>query len=150
MKNKITEFIKTKPIIAWAVGTVAVALVVALAVSAVFFAVGSDESEVSEGGFADMKWGEGITEGIPEFSPSSDTAKSVKGNETSVSAYFSEVTGEQVNAYTLLIEEQCGIKFSSDKYPRLAIFGDRIIAIHYNVTEMKMSVTVVKNGDTDK
>ena len=150
MKNRITEFIKTKPIIAWAIGTVAVALVVALSVSAVFLLVDNGESEVSEGGFADIKWGEGITEGIPEFSPASDGAFSVKGNDNSASAYYTAVTGEEVNAYTALIEEKCGVKFSSDKYPRSVIYGDRIIAIHYNVTEMKMSVTVVKNGDTDK
>ncbi len=150
MKNKITEFIKNKPVISWAIGTVAVALVVALSVSAIFLSFGSDGEDVSKVGLSEMDWGEGITEGIPEFSPNSDTVSSVKGNETSVSAYFTEVTGEQVSEYAALIEKECGIKFSSDKYPRSAIYGDRIIAIHYNVTEMKLSLTVVKNGDTDK
>ncbi len=150
MKNKITEFIKTKPILAWAIGTVAVALVVACAVSGIFLAVHSSDDDENDEMNGDVNWGEGVTESIPEFEPKSDSEKSIKRTENGVVAYYSEVTGEQVDEYTALVAKECGIKFTGDKYPRSAVYGDRIIAIHYNVTEMKMSVTVVKNSENDK
>lgn len=150
LKEKVVKFIKDKPIIAWAIGTVAIALLVAVIVSAIFSASSSPEGNESSQADVEVKWGEGITEGIPSFSPAPDSASTLKGTKAGIAAYYTEVTSEQVSAYTALIETECGIKFSSDKYPRSAVFGDKIIAIHYNVTEKKMSVTVVKNGETEE
>lgn len=150
IKNKLTEFIKNKPILAWAIGTVIIAVIVAVIVSAIFFAGTSSNGDESGEANVQVKWGEGVTENIPEFKPAPDSVTSLNGTENSVAAYYTEVTGEQVSEYTSLVESECGVKFSSDKYPRSAIFGDKIIAIHYNVTEKKMSVTVVKTGENNE
>ena len=53
----------------------------------------------------------------------------------------------QINEYIKLLERECKIKFDGEKYPRKAIMGDKIIVIHYNVTEMNFSVTVASTGD---
>lgn len=149
MKEKITEFIKNKPLISWAIGTVSVALVIAVIVSSVFLAFSSSGDDDSGTVNSDIKWGEGITEKIPEFTPAPDSSFSIKQTETGVAAYYTEVKGEDVEKYTERIEKECGIKFSSDKYPRSAVYGDKIIVIHYNVTEMKMSVTVAEIGNNN-
>ena len=84
-------------------------------------------------------WGNGITEDIPCFSEDAD---SFKLTDEYAAAYYSDVKGEQVEEYVEILAEKCGVKFESDKYPRSAVLGDRIIALHYNVTEMHFSVTV--------
>lgn len=96
-----------------------------------------------EDGQSVADWGEGITEDIPEFS---SEYSSHTGGEGYAAFYYENVTGEQVQIYTAQLESELNIKFSSTKYPRSAIYGEKIIAIHYNVTEMKMSVTVTQNS----
>lgn len=119
--------------------SVAVAVVVIAVVLIVVLASGGDNDNTLE-----SSWGSGITESIPEFDSDFDHIKKM-GDEYCV-AYYSDVTGESVAAYIAEIEEQCNVKFGGDKYPRSAIYGDRIVAIHYNVTEKKLSVTVVSKN----
>ena len=88
-------------------------------------------------------WGEGITSDIPQFSVEADSLD--LDSDGYASAYYSDVTIEQANSYAEQLQDELGITFSySDKFPRSAIYGEKIIVIHYNVTEMKLSVTVVK------
>ncbi len=132
-KDNITAFINKYKYILLAAAALLVVTVILIA------AIPSDsDSEQS-----DLEWGEGITEGIPEFS---QECASKSGGNGYAAFYYENVTSEQVGEYTSLIERECGISFSSDKYPRSAKYGEKSITIHYNVTEMKMSVTVTVNG----
>ncbi|MBO5786007.1 MAG: hypothetical protein J6R45_01660 [Clostridia bacterium] len=112
------------------------ALLLVLIIVITALASGGDKGEGSE---AELDWGEGITEGIPEFD---GELASKSCGEGYAAFYYKNVTGEQVGDYTALIENECGTEFSSDRYPRSAKYGEKTVVIHYNVTEMKMSVTV--------
>ncbi len=130
MKEKIYNFLKNNTALVMCGAAVAVMIIVLVLV----FALGGSGEEQN-----DMSWGSGLTESVPEFGGEREALESGNGF---VAAYYNNVTSEQVEAYTERIESECGVEFSSDKYPRSAITEDRIIVIHYNVTEMKMSVTV--------
>lgn len=110
-----------------------VALLLVLVIVIAIAASSSDRSHKSE------KWGEGITEGIPQFDGSNEEIESGEGY---VAAYYKNVSGDDIAEYVSELKSACGISFDGDKYPRTAIYGDRIITLHYNVTEMKFSVTV--------
>ncbi len=112
------------------------AVVLAVALIVVIIALPNDEKE--------LKWGEGITEGIPSFSNDHNAFRSA---DSYMTAYYTDVTTEQITEYAQKLENDCGIQFNSDKYPRSAIYNDKIIVIHYNVTEKKLSVTVSMQGD---
>lgn len=107
-----------------------------LAAVIVLIAVFAGNSEAPQ---EEFEWGDGITEGIPEFA---QEYKACAGNESHRAFYYENVSVAQVEEYTALIEAECNIQFSSDKYPRFAKHGDVSVVIHYNVTEMKMSVTL--------
>lgn len=92
-------------------------------------------------------WGKGVTEGIPL--PQDIKAVAVSGDDTSAAAYFENVTSDDIGAYAALLESECGITFSGDSFPRSAIYGERIIVLHYNVTEMKFSVTVAAKANNE-
>lgn len=132
LKTKVTS---SKQTLGITIG--AVVLVLALIITVIAWPSGEKEIE----------WGEGITEGIPSFS---DNYSSFSSDESYMTAYYTDVTSEQINEYLSKLENDCGIKFNSDKYPRSAIYNDKIIAIHYNVTEKKFSVTVSLQGDNIK
>ena len=135
--NKVLDFIKEyKTAFIIGVALLAVLITVLIIVN------GEDETEAENR--SDYKWGEGITEGIPEFSQKPD---SVNVSKTNAAAYYSSVKSEQINEYIKLLERDCKIKFESEKYPRSAVMGNKIIVIHYNVTEMNFSVTVASKGD---
>lgn len=95
----------------------------------------------------ELEWGEGITEGIPSFS---SEYNAFRADDSYMTAYYTDVTTEQITEYAQKLESDCGIKFNSDKYPRSAAYNDKIIVIHYNVTEKKLSVTVSLQGDNIK
>lgn len=152
--KKASEFLKKYPF--WAglvIGVVVISVIVAIILS---LSQGSpkkdDESsshsesvseEVSNVKESSLEWGEGITSDIPQFSGKAD---SFDQNDSYASAYYSDVTIEQANEYAEKLQEELNVTFSySDKFPRSAIYGEKIIVIHYNVTEMKLSVTVVKS-----
>ena len=126
MKSKCIEFIKKyRYIIIGAAAILAILLLVLLLIPS------GDKEEIAV-------WGEGITENIPEF----DGRAEIESGEGYTAAYYENVSGEQVEEYSKKLESVCGIEFSSNKYPRSAVYGDKMIVIHYNVTEMKLSVTV--------
>ncbi len=134
MKEKVTDFIKNYkyPLIGAVCALIAIIIILVVSLSG-----GKDVSEEA------LEWGEGVTEGIPEFG---QAYVSQAGNEGYAAFYYENVTVVQVEEYTALIEKECNIQFSSDKYPRTAKYGEKAIVIHYNVTEMKMSVTVTVNS----
>ena len=93
------------------------------------------------GGTAESsEWGVGLTENIPEFD---GNCESTVISDGFCAAYYNDVKGDEVEEYIDKIESECNVRFEGDKYPRSAAYGEKIIAIHYNVTEMKFSVTVV-------
>ncbi len=127
---------------------VAVAVLLAVTVAIILILVissngGSQEPQGEE----TSKWGIGITENIPSFS---ETADHIEQSEAFVAAYYSNVTSEQVAEYIAQLDEQCGIKFENEHYPRSAVLEDKVIAIHYNVTEMRFSVTVVAKNNEEQ
>ena len=115
------------------------ALIVVITVIAVVAALNREPSSSNDGA-----WGYGITEDIPEFDGECDSIDE-SGDDYFV-AYYSDVSGNEVTEYIAEIEQKCEIKFKGDKYPRSAVYGDRIIAVHYNVTEKMFSVTVVSKN----
>lgn len=146
MKEKVLNFIKTHALLS----CVICAFVVALLTSVIVAAIMMPDSEIehsdteSEEMRHDIEWGDGITDGIPEFS---GDPVSVEGTDSYAAAYYEGVKSEQIAEYTSQLESELGIKFSSEKYPRSAVWGEKMIAIHYNVTEMKLSVTVVETEE---
>ncbi len=133
--KKLIDLAKKYP--AYAVG--AVALAVALITVLLVLLIGGI-------GETDSVWENGISEGILRFS---DTAKQTKEGDGYVAEYYEEVTTEQVEAYIATLESELSVKFESEKYPRTAIHGEKIIVVNYNVTEMKLSVTVTLKGDNN-
>lgn len=123
--------------------TASVALVILIAI--VLIAVFSDSNESAT---PEFKWGDGITEGIPAFSDEYAKLES-DGNGKYAVAYYTNVTGKQASDYIALLEAELNLNFSDNGFPRVAIHGESLIAIHYSVTEMTFSVTVTdkSNGD---
>ena len=145
MKEKIINFIKSNALLSCIICAFVVALLTSVIVAAVMIPDGESDVSAAESNEAKHKieWGKGITDGVPEFS---GEPVSVEGTDGYVAAYYENVRSEQIAEYISLVENELGIKFSSDKYPRSAVWGDKLIAIHYNVTEMKLSVTVVSES----
>lgn len=135
MKEKIYNFIKEHNALVLC-GAAIVAMIVVLVL--VLSLRGSESAQ------EDISWGEGLTESIPRFEGSNE--ERIESGDSFVAAYYNNVTSEQVEEYTSLIESECGITFSSDKYPRSAVDEGRVIVIHYSLTEMKLSVTVTKTA----
>lgn len=137
--NKAISFVKKNTALA-----VCVALAVVIIVTVIIIVTASGGSNRND---ADKKWGEGITESIPEFDGVCDSLE--MNGDSYCAAYYSDVTGDEVAEYIAELEKECNISFNSDKYPRSAVYGDKIIAIHYNVTEKRFSVTVVSKANED-
>ncbi len=132
--KKAVEFIKKNAVLSICC---AVALAVIIIVIILVSVLGDNNGKKNN----NDNWGIGITEDIPEFD---GTCDSIESNEDGYCvAYYSDVTGDEVSEYISEIETECGVKFEGSKYPRSAVYDDKIIVIHYNVTEMKFSVTVV-------
>ncbi len=147
--KKTSEFVKKYPFwVGLAIGAMVISVIVAVILSLPEkeAELSSDlESSPEEVSYvrAFSVWGEGITSGVPQFSGNADSLD--LDSDDYASAYYSDVTIEQANGYAEKLQNELGITFSySDKFPRSAIYGEKIIVIHYNVTEMKLSVTVVK------
>lgn len=140
MAKKMIGFIKKHLNIAFRIA--AIALVAMLALSAV--ACGGEEDTSSQGKQA---WGSGLTENIPEFP--SDAESYDLGNDGYAAAYYINVATEDINSYISKLESELEIDFSDERYPKTASYGEKIITIHYNVTEMRLSVTVTEKENTD-
>ena len=135
--HKIITYIRENKKIA--VITVAIILAIIAAIIVIICISGNSE-QIDE-----QKWGEGLTKDVPMFS---EEFKSFDFNENYQAMYFENVTTEQIKDYEAKLSELCGISFEGEIYPRSAVFGDRIIVIHYNVTEMKFSVTVTQKNNS--
>ena len=132
--NSIYDFAKKN--FALTLGTCAALIIVVVVVVA-----------LAANGSGNGKWGRGVTSGVPM--PSGLDASSVNVTKNHAAAYFEDVTGEEVSAYIELVEDKCDVVFESDRFPRTAELDDKIIVIHYNVTEKKLSVTVAAKGDNE-
>ena len=150
MKDKILNFIKNNALLSCVICAFVVALITSIIVAAIMMpdsGTGENSDALngeSETALRRINWGDGITKDIPRFSVEPEL---VEATSESAAAYYMGVTSEQIAEYVALLERELGIEFSSDKYPRSAVWGDKIIAIHYNVTEMNFSVTVAKASD---
>ncbi len=83
------------------------------------------------------------SESIPEFSKKPEAIDQAENGEY-VAYYYNDVTSEQVSEYVALLEKELKISFKSEIYPKTAVYGEKLIAIHYNVTEKKLSVTIAE------
>lgn len=138
MKEKISGFLSALKRNITVTACIALVFLVIIILVAIF----SDSEETAENNFS---WGDGITEGIPSFNGENEKLD-VGENGEFAAAYYTNVTGEGASIYIHKLEKELDVKFSENGYPRVAVYGDKLIAVHYNVTEMTCSVTVtVKN-----
>lgn len=135
MKEKAIDFLKKNYIL------IICAVCVIISIAALITALVPSQNSVdeSEPAVSSVEWGNGLTEGIPEFSPS---AASLISADNSVAAYYENVSGEQINEYLQTLKSECGIELSGEGFPRSAKWGERLITVHYNATDMLFSVTV--------
>ncbi len=82
-----------------------------------------------------------VSQVLPEFFKSPD---SVDVSDGYAAYYYSDVTENDVSEYVSKLEKELGVKFENEIYPKTADCGDKIIAIHYGVTEKRLSVTVAE------
>ena len=120
------------------------AIVVAAALfAAIMIAVNGNETDEPEINV----WPEYIlTKDIPEFR---GEYENMVFASDSVAAYYSAVTSEEIAEYVQKLYDECGIDLNGEIYPRAAVYGERIIVLHYNVTEREFSVTVAVNGEEE-
>ncbi len=114
--------------------------IVAITILVCTFTLGNKGVEETENDFG---WGQGLTQGIPQFS---QEAERIQQDENFVAVYYNNVKSDDVAKYIELLGEECGVKFEGRQYPKTATLDDKIIAIHYNVTEMRFSVTIAKKN----
>ena len=121
----------------------AIAVAVAVLFAAIMVAVNANETEGTE----KNAWDEYVlTQDIPEFRGEYDN---MVFTSDSVAAYYSAVTSEEIAEYVQKLYDECGIELNGEIYPRAAVYGERIIVLHYNVTEREFSVTVAVNGEEE-
>lgn len=142
MKEKILDFLKKNYIL------IICAVCVVIALAALITAIASSRSERAEGSspVCSAEWGLGLTEGIPEFP---EKAVKVTATSVSVAAYYENVSGGQIAEYIKTLESECGIAFSGESFPRSAVFGEKIVTLHYNATEKRFSVTVAAEDNSN-
>ncbi len=141
MKEKLISFFSAVKRNLTLTACICTVLLIVVIFTAVFF--GSNQADAP-----DFEWGDGITEGIPAFSGENEVFEVGENGEYAV-AYYTNVTGEQADEYIDTVERELGVEFSENGYPRVAICESKLIAVHYNVTEMTFSVTVTvkSNGE---
>ena len=133
MKEKALNFLKKYKY--YAIGA---AVLLAVLIVIVCIVAGNGKN-----GDDDAKWGDGLSKGIPRFVGEGET---ITVGDGYIAAYYNDVSSESIEEYVLKLESTLKIDFEGDKFPRTAIYGDKIITLHYNVTEMKFSVTVTTNN----
>lgn len=133
LKNKCLEHRK-------AVLTAVILIAVVIIIIAVVSSAKHSNSQ------AESTWrGSPLTESIPEFAQNAD---SIKITKTSAAAFYSEVSSSDIAQYVERLRDDCGVDLSGEGFPRSAVYGDRVIALHYNYTDRKFSVTVaIHTGD---
>lgn len=118
------------------------ALVIGITVLVIVLSGGSDNDDDSES--VAPKWENALTEGIPAFS---EEYVNLDIGESYVAAYYERVESATVSEYVKTLEAELNVSFSKDKFPYTAVYGDKFIALHYNVTEMRLSVTVTEKSN---
>ncbi len=97
-------------------------------------------SEISE---TVLEWGSGMTEGIPAFS-GEIISKEIKEKGYSA-VYYSNATLEQVENYINQLETQLNVDFAeSEMFPKTVLWNQKLITLHYDSAEMKLSVTITE------
>ncbi len=139
MKEKALDFLKKNYIVV----ICAVCVIISLTALIIALSVGGGEGGKAADSQAEIRWGEGLTEGIPQFEGEAE----LRAGENSVAAFYRGVSGDMISQYEQRLESELSIEFGGTDYPKAAIFGERIITLHYNATEMEFSVTVVKNDN---
>ncbi|MBR5286879.1 MAG: hypothetical protein IKU30_08285 [Clostridia bacterium] len=140
MKEKLKGFLSAVKRNITVTASVAAVFLVIIILVAVF-------SEAEEASTAkEFNWGDGITEGICAFTGENERLDADE-NGKYAAAYYTNVTGESVDGYIARLESELNIQFGENGYPRVADCGERLIAVHYSVTEMTLSVTVTAKGD---
>lgn len=141
MKEKLIGFLSAVKRNITVTACVALVFLVIILLVAIF-------SEAEDAGTAQsFDWGDGITEGISAFTGENERLDADE-NGRYAAAYYTNVTGESAESYIAKLESELNIQFSENGYPRVATYGEKLIAVHYNVTEMTFSVTVTAKGDT--
>ncbi len=114
-------------------------LVISIAMASVALTGCEKEDESRD----DSKTESASSQSIPEFSKEPKTTDKAENGEY-IAYYYEDVTSEQVSEYVVLLERELNISFKSEIYPKTAVYGEKLIAIHYNVTEKKLSVTIAE------
>lgn len=141
MKEKISQILASLKKNLTVTACVALVFLVIIVLVAVF---STAEEEVQ----GNAEWGDGITEGIPEFD--GENGEFAFGDaDRYAAAYYKSVSSEQTKEYIKLLEDELSVEFTDGEFPKSAIYGEKIIALHYNITEMTFSVTVAKKGDSE-
>ncbi len=133
MKNRISaalrgaiDAVKKKPFV-----LVCVLAAIAAVAAAVFAFRGGKETEWNKNALA---------AGLPEITACA-AEYSASGN--AFAAYYSGVSLARAEEYARELEAATGKSFSGESYPRVLDDGNRIITLHMNVSENRLSVTVI-------
>lgn len=118
------------------------ALIIVIVVLVIALSSGSEEPDDTES--VAPKWENALTDGIPAFS---EGYVNLDIGESYVAAYYERVESATVSEYVKTLENELGVSFSKEKFPYTAVYGEKIIALHYNVTEMRFSVTVTEKSN---
>ena len=142
MKEKFSQILTSLKKNLTVTACVALVFLVIIVLVAVF-------STADEAATEDTKsWGDGITDGIPAFDGENGEFAFGDSGEYAA-AYYKNVSSEQTEEYIKMLESELSVEFTDGEFPKSAIYGEKIIALHYNITEMTFSVTVAKKGDSE-
>ncbi len=108
-------------------------VVIAAAIAAIVLIAGQSGSKT--------EWGKNtLASGLPEISAA---AAEYSDTDGAFAAYYSGVTLAQAEEYACELEAATGKSFSGKSYPRVLNDENRIITLHMNISENKLSVTVI-------
>ncbi len=100
----------------------------------------------SESSEAVLEWGSGMTENIPVFS-GEIISQEIKENGY-CAVYYSNATLEQVENYINQLEAQLSVDFGeNERFPKTALWNHKLITLHYDSAEMKLSVTITEKSN---
>ncbi len=108
-------------------------VVIAAAIAAIVLIAGQSGSKT--------EWGKNtLASGLPEISAA---AAEYSDTDGAFAAYYNGVTLAQAEEYACELEAATGKSFSGKSYPRVLNDENRIITLHMNISENKLSVTVI-------
>lgn len=93
-----------------------------------------------------LEWGSGMTENIPAFS-GEIISQEIKENGY-CAVYYSNVTSNQVEDYINQLEAQLSVDFGeNERFPKTVLWDEKLITLHYDSAEMKLSVTITEKSN---